>query len=229
MELRISCSSGCSPERDSGEHDHGLQGLSIEAFLELLLGPGFAAVPELFDAESVEKSTLQLRQKFYFDALNVMTKDDWNLYIHSGFQQFANPLEYLKCVNLETEEVADLRVYRYFRVHQEADEVVNIYLNALAGEIRNGFLKSRSPLLKMSVKQIDEHVSSSLLNAKVAPVQYIVESEADIADDDNNIDMLHKDEVKDTRATETDDKMATIDPVPEKPYRSPSVIRLVVR
>jgi hypothetical protein len=85
---------------------------SIEAFLDLPLGPGYAAVPDLFDAESVEKSTLQLRQTFYFDALNVMTKDDWNLYIHFGFQQFANPLEYLKCecVNLETEEEADLRV-----------------------------------------------------------------------------------------------------------------------
>ena len=137
---------------------------AIEAFLELPLGSGYAAVPALFDADSVEKSTLQLRQTFYFDALNEMTKADWNLYIYFGFQQFANPLEYLKCVNLETEEEAEIRVYRYFRLHQEADEVVNIYLNALAGEIRNGFLKSRSPLLKMSVKQIDEHVSSSLLN-----------------------------------------------------------------
>ena len=202
---------------------------AIEAFLDLPLGPGFAAVPALFDAESVEKSTLQLRQTFYFDALNVMTKADWNLYIQFGFQQFANPLDYLKCVNLETEEEAEIRVYRYFRLHQEADEVVNIYLNALANEIRGSFLKSRSPFLKMSVKQIDEHVSSSLLNAKVARVQYIVDSEADTADDDNNVDMLENDEVKDTRATETDDKMAMIEPVTEKPSRSPSVIRLVVR
>ena len=216
------------PKRPGGKSPYTLPS-AIEAFLDLPLGPGFAAVPALFDAESVEKSTLQLRQTFYFDALNVMTKADWNLYIHFGFQQFANPLDYLKCVNLETEEEAEIRVYRYFRLHQEADEVVNIYLSSLANEIRNGFLKSRSPLLKMSVKQIDEHVSSSLLHVKVAPVQYIVESEADTADDDNNVDMLGNDEVKDTKETETDDKMAMIEPVPEKPSRSPSVIRLVVR
>ena len=100
---------------------------AIEAFLELPLGPGFAAVPALFDADSVEKSTFQLRQTlFYFEALNVMTKADRNLYIYFGFQQFANPLEYLKCVNQETEEEAEIRVYRYFRLHQEADEVVNV-------------------------------------------------------------------------------------------------------
>jgi hypothetical protein len=89
---------------------------------------------------------------------------------------------------------------------------------ALAGEIRNGFLKSRSILLKMSVKQIDEHVSSSRLTAKVAPAQApqsIVESVAETADDDNNVEMLDDDEVKDTRSTETDDKMATIEPVTE--------------
>ena len=54
----------------------------IKAFLELPLGPSFAAVPALFDAESVETSTLQLRQTFYFDALNVTTKADWNLWSH---------------------------------------------------------------------------------------------------------------------------------------------------
>ena len=86
---------------------------SIGAFLDLPLGPGYAAVPDLFDAESVEKSTLQRRQTFYFDGLNVITKDDWNLYIHFGIQQFANPLEYLKCVNQETEEEGEIRVYRY--------------------------------------------------------------------------------------------------------------------
>jgi hypothetical protein len=90
---------------------------AIEAFLELPLGPGFAAVPALFDAESIEKSTLQLRRTFYFDALNVMTKADWNLYIYFGFQQFANPLEYLKCVNQVTEEEGEICVYRYFRLH----------------------------------------------------------------------------------------------------------------
>jgi hypothetical protein len=120
---------------------------AIEAFLELPLGPGFAAVPALFDADPVEKSTLQLRQTFYFEALNVMTKADWNLYIHFGFQQFANPLEYLKCVAHETEDEYEIRIYRYFRLHQEADEVVNVYLNSLAGEIRT-FLCLGRPFLR---------------------------------------------------------------------------------
>jgi len=49
---------------------------AIEAFLDLPLGPGFAALPDLIDADSVEKSTLQLRQTFYFEAFNVITKAD---------------------------------------------------------------------------------------------------------------------------------------------------------
>ena len=113
------------PKRPGGKSPYTLPS-AIEAFLDLPLGPGFAVVPALIDAESVEKSTIQLRQTFYFDALNVMTKADWNLYIYFGFQQFANLLEYLKCVNQETEEEADIRVYCYFRLHQEANEVVNV-------------------------------------------------------------------------------------------------------
>ena len=161
-----------------------------------------------------------------------MTKADWNLYIQFGFQQFANPLEYLKCVAHETEEECEIRVYRYFRLHQEADEVVNVYLNSLANEIRNSLLKSRSPLLKMSVKQIDEHVSNSLLTDKVTPAQAsqsIVESVAETADN-NNVEMLDSDGVKDNEETENGDKMDTIEQVTKKPSHPPSsVIRLVVR
>ena len=82
---------------------------AIEAFLELPLGPGFAAVPALFDADPVEKSTLQLRQTFYFEALNVMTKADWNLCIHFGFQQFANLLEYLKWAVLHMKQRTNMK------------------------------------------------------------------------------------------------------------------------
>jgi hypothetical protein len=160
-----------------------------------------------------------------------MTKADWNLYINFGFQQFANPLDYTKCVEHETEEEADIRVFRYFRLHQEADEVVNEYLNSLAGEIRNAFLLTRSPLLKMSVKQIDEYVTNRL-TAKVTPAQSpqsIVEPVAEDTDDDNNVEMIDNGSVKDKEVTVTGDKMATIKSVSEKTLRSPSVIRLVVR
>ena len=145
---------------------------AIGAFLALPLGPGFAALPDLIDANSIEKSTLKLRQTFYFEALNVITKADWNLYINFGFQQFANLLDYLKCVEHETEEEYEIRIYRYFHLHQEADEVVNEYLNALAGDIRNAFVLTRSPLLRMSVKQIDAYVTNRL-TAKVAPGQTV--------------------------------------------------------
>ena len=46
---------------------------------------------------------------------------------------------------------------------------------------------------------------------------------------DNNVEMLDNEGVKDNEVTETSDKMATIEPVTETPSRSPSVIRLVVR
>ena len=108
---------------------------------------------------------------------------------------------------------------------------MNEYLNSLAGEIRNTFLKARLPLLKMSVKQIDAFVTNSLLTDKVAPAQApqsIVESVAETADD-NNIEMIDNDGVKDNEETENGDKMATIEQVTETPSRSPSsVIRLVV-
>jgi hypothetical protein len=48
-------------------------------------------------------------------------------------------------------------------------------------------------------------------------------------DDDNNVEMLDNDGVKDNEVTETGDKMATIEPVTETTSRSPSVIRLVVQ
>jgi hypothetical protein len=84
----------------------------IGAFLDLPLGPSFAAFSDLLDKDSVEKSILQLRQTFYFVALKVITKSDWNRYIHFGFQQFANPLDYLKCVDQETEAEADICILR---------------------------------------------------------------------------------------------------------------------
>ena len=141
---------------------------AIGAFLDLPLGPGFAAFPDRIDKDFIEKSILQLRQTFYFEALNIITKEEWNLHIQFGFQQFTNPLEYLKCVDLETEEEADIRIFQYFRLHQEADEVMNQYLNSAAGDIRNAFLTTRSPLFKMSVKERDEYVTNGLA-AHVAP------------------------------------------------------------
>ena len=45
---------------------------------------------------------------------------------------------------------------------------MNEYLNSLAGDIRNAFVLARSPLLKMSVKEIDAYVTNSF-TAKVAP------------------------------------------------------------
>ena len=84
----------------------------------------------------------------------------------------------------------EIRIQRYFCLHQEADEVVNEYLNALAGDIGNDLLKARSPILKLSVKQIDAFVTNNLLTDKVADSQApqsIVESVAETADDDNNV------------------------------------------
>jgi hypothetical protein len=80
------------PKRPGGKSLSPLKPV-IGAFLDLPLGPGFAAFPDLIDKDSVEKSILQLRQTFYFAALKVVTKSDWNRYIHFGFQQFANPLD----------------------------------------------------------------------------------------------------------------------------------------
>jgi hypothetical protein len=102
----------------------------IGAFLDLPLGPGFAAVRDLIDKDSIEKSILQLRQTFYFAALKVITKSDWSRYIHFAFQQFANPLDYLKCVDQETEAEAEIRIFRYFCLHEEADAVVNFTTRA---------------------------------------------------------------------------------------------------
>ena len=86
---------------------------------------------------------------------------------------------------------------------------MNEYLNSLAGDIRNAFVLTHSPLLKMSVKQIDEYVTNRL-TAKVAPAQSpqsIVETVAE-TDDDNNVEMLDNDGVKDNEVTETGNKMA---------------------
>jgi hypothetical protein len=84
----------------------------------------------------------------------------------------------------------------------------------------------------MIIKQIDAFVTNSLLTDKAAPAQApqsIVESVAETADD-NNVEMLDNDGVKDNKETENGDKMATIEQVTKKPSRSPSsVIRLVVQ
>jgi hypothetical protein len=162
-----------------------------------------------------------------------MLSPDWNLYIHFGFQQFPNPLDYLKCAEHEREEESDICIYRYFCLHQEADEVVNEYLNSAANNIRNSFVQTHSPLLRMSVKEIDEHVAKGL--AHVAPVQSpqsIVEPVADNDEDDkdSNVEMIDNDGVKDNEVTENGAKQtATVDPIQETPIRSPSVIRLVAR
>ena len=74
------------PKRPGGKFPSPLKPV-IGAFLDLPLGPGFAAFPDLINKDSVEKSILQLRQTFYFEALKVVTKSDWNCYIHFGFQQ----------------------------------------------------------------------------------------------------------------------------------------------
>ena len=99
-----------NPTIEAGKNPYPLKP-AIGALNALPLGKGFAALPDLIDADSVEKSTLQLRQTFYFDALNVITKADWNLYIHFDFQQFANPLNYLKCVKHEIEVSTATFVY----------------------------------------------------------------------------------------------------------------------
>jgi hypothetical protein len=98
------------PKRPGGKSPSRLKPV-IGAFLDLPLGPGYATFPDLIDKDTVEKSILQLRQTFYFEALKVVTKSDWDRYIHFGFQQFANPLDYLKCVDQETEEEAEIRIF----------------------------------------------------------------------------------------------------------------------
>ena len=104
--------------------------------------PGFAALPALIGKDSIEKSIIKLvRQTYYYEALNVVTKEELNHSILFGFQHFDNPLVYLKCVDLETEIESDIHILRYFRLHPEADEEVNLYLNSAAGNIRNDFLK----------------------------------------------------------------------------------------
>jgi hypothetical protein len=159
--MRASGFTMVKPKRPGGKPPYPLNPV-IGAFLDLPLGPDFAAFSDLLDKYSVEKSILQLRQTFYFEALKVVTKSEWNRYIHFGFQQFANPLDYLKCADQETEEESDIRIFRYFCLHDEADAVVNKYLNRAAGNIRNDFLETRSPLLKMRVKEIDEYVTNGL-------------------------------------------------------------------
>jgi hypothetical protein len=51
------------PKRPGKKSPYSLQP-AIDAFLALPLGKGFAALPDLIDADSVEKSTLHLRQPF---------------------------------------------------------------------------------------------------------------------------------------------------------------------
>ena len=106
------------------------------------------------------------------------------------------------------------------------------YLNSAAGNIRSAFLEARSPLLRMSVKEIDEYVTNGLA-AHVAPVQSpqsIVEPVADTDDDkDSNVEMIDTDGIKDTKVNENGAKTATIEPVKATPSRSPSVIRIVAR
>jgi len=219
------------PKRPGGNFPSPLKPV-IGAFLDLPLGPGFAAFPDLIDKDSVEKSILQLRQTFYFEALKVVTKSDWNRYIHFGFQQFANPLDYLKCVDQETEAEADIRIFRYFCLHEEADASINKYLCRAACHIRNDFLKTRPSLLKMSVREIDEYVTNGLA-APVAPApspQSIVKPVAATDDDKNsNVEMIDNDGDNDNEVNETGAKTATIEPVKETPSRSSSVIRIIAR
>jgi hypothetical protein len=142
------------------------------------------------------------------------------------------PLDYLKCVDLETEEESDIRLFRYFHLHQEANKEVNPYLNSAVGLIRNDFVKNRSLLLKVNVKERDEYVTNGLA-AHVAPVpspNFTVDSMADTDDDkDNNVAMIDNDGDKDIDANENGAKTASLQPVKETKSRSPSIIRLVLR
>jgi hypothetical protein len=114
----------------------------------------------------------------------------------------------------------------------EANEVVNPYLNSAAGNTRNAFRTTRSPLLKTSVKEIDEYVTNGLA-AHVAPApspDSIVEPVADTDDDkDSNVEMIDNDGDKDNEVNENGAKTTTIEPVKETPFSSPSVIRIVAR
>ena len=94
-----------------GKKSHYTLKPAIGAFIDLNFAPGFAALPDLIGKDSVEKSIIQLRQTYYYAALSVITKEEWNHYIHLGFQQFADPLDYLKCVDLETIEESDIRLF----------------------------------------------------------------------------------------------------------------------
>jgi hypothetical protein len=140
--------------------------------------------------------------------------------------------EYLKCVDQETEEEADIRIFRYFCLHEEAYAVINKYLSRAAGDIRNDFLKTRPSLLKMSLKEIDEYVTNGLATP-VAPApspQSIVKPVAATDDDKNsNNEMIDNDGDSDNEVNETSAKTATIEPVKETQSRSSSVIRIVAQ
>ena len=117
---------------------------------------------------------------------------------------------------------------------------MNKYLTSAADNIRNDFLKTRSSLLKMSVKEIDEFVTNGLA-APVAPApspQSIVEPVAATDDDKNsNVEMIDNDgdndndnnNDNDNEVNENGTKTATIEPVKETPSRSSSVIRIIAR
>ena len=172
------------------------------------------------------------KQTYYYEALSIITKEDWNYYIHFGFQQFTDPLDYIKRVDPETEEESDIRLFQYFRLHQVADEEVNPYLNSAVGLIRNDFVKNCLPLLKLNVKEIYEYVTNGLAAHVLAPVPWpnsTVDPMADTDDNkDNNVAMIDNDGDKDNNANENCNKSATLDPVKETKSRSPSIIRLVV-
>ena len=111
---------------------------------------------------------------------------------------------------------------------------MNQYLNSAASNIRNDFLRTRSPLLKLSVKEIDEYVTNGLARpaAHVAPASSphsIVKPVANTDDDkDSNVEMLDNDGVKDNKATENGAKTATIDQVKATPSRPSSAIRIIM-
>jgi exonuclease I len=75
--------------------------------------------------DTIEKLIIQLRERNYDDALKLITEEEWKDYCNYGIQQFVDPCDYLSCVAQETSNDKDLRLFRYLRLHQEADAEVN--------------------------------------------------------------------------------------------------------
>ena len=149
------------PKRPGGKFPSPLKPV-IGAFFDLPLGPVLPLSLIFLIKIPLRNRSFSLGRSSTLKLSKVVTKSDWNRYIHFGFQQFANLLEYLKCVDQETEEEAEIRIFRYFCLHEEADAVMNKYLNRAAGDIRNDFLKTRPSLLKMSVKEIVSMLQTDL-------------------------------------------------------------------